>query len=78
MITAATAMSSRPNMNALLCLVEQLKLEASMERIKVSQVVEELQQYCELNVCKDTLLISVPAKSNLFQESRSCALLCRL
>ena len=38
-------MSSGASVSALLCLVEQLKLEAGVERIKVSQAAAELQQY---------------------------------
>ncbi|XP_077013848.1 guanine nucleotide-binding protein G(I)/G(S)/G(O) subunit gamma-10-like isoform X2 [Tamandua tetradactyla] len=56
-------------------LVEQFKLEATVERIKVSQVAAELQQYCVQNACKDGLLVGGPAGSNLFREPRSFALL---
>ncbi|KAI5089146.1 guanine nucleotide-binding protein G(I)/G(S)/G(O) subunit gamma-10 [Silurus meridionalis] len=38
--------------------VEQLKLQASVERIKVSQAAADLQQYCLQNAAKDALLIS--------------------
>ncbi|XP_059537246.1 guanine nucleotide-binding protein G(I)/G(S)/G(O) subunit gamma-10-like [Myotis daubentonii] len=67
-------MSSRASMYALQCLVEQLKLEASVERIKVSQAAAKLQQYCMQNVRKDALMVSVPEGSSPFQEPRSCAL----
>nr|CAG9553573.1 heterotrimeric guanine nucleotide-binding protein 3M2 [Tupaia belangeri] len=54
---------------------EQLKLEAGVERIKVSQAaVAELQQYCMQTACKDELLFGVPAGSNPSREPRSCAL----
>ncbi|KAK2084482.1 Guanine nucleotide-binding protein G(I)/G(S)/G(O) subunit gamma-10 [Saguinus oedipus] len=59
-------MSSGASANALQCLVEQLKLEAAVERIKVSQAAAELQQYCMQNACKDALLVAVPAGSNPF------------
>ncbi|XP_059257581.1 guanine nucleotide-binding protein G(I)/G(S)/G(O) subunit gamma-10-like [Mustela nigripes] len=55
-------------------ILEQLKLEAGVERIKVSQAAAELQQYCMQNACKDALLVGVPAGSNPFREPRSCAL----
>ncbi|ELV09193.1 Guanine nucleotide-binding protein G(I)/G(S)/G(O) subunit gamma-10, partial [Tupaia chinensis] len=61
--------------STLQCLVEQLKLEAGTERIKVSQTTAELQQYCTQNACKEALLVSVLAGSNPFWEPRSCALL---
>nr|CAG9553574.1 heterotrimeric guanine nucleotide-binding protein 3M3 [Tupaia belangeri] len=68
-------MSSGDTVSALQRLVEQLKLEAGMERIKVSQAAVELQQYCMQNACKDVLLVGVPAGSNPLWEPRSCALL---
>ncbi|XP_053558664.1 guanine nucleotide-binding protein G(I)/G(S)/G(O) subunit gamma-10 [Bombina bombina] len=68
-------MSSNSNLSATQRLVEQLKQEASVERIKVSQAVAELQQYCMENACKDALLVGMPAGSNPFREPRSCALL---
>uniref|UniRef100_A0AC11ALR8 Uncharacterized protein n=1 Tax=Ovis aries TaxID=9940 RepID=A0AC11ALR8_SHEEP len=71
----AAAMSSGASVSALQRLVEQLKLEAGVERIKVSQAAAELQQYCMQNACKDALLVGVPAGSNPFREPRSCALL---
>nr|XP_028683563.1 uncharacterized protein LOC107000659 isoform X1 [Macaca mulatta]XP_028683564.1 uncharacterized protein LOC107000659 isoform X1 [Macaca mulatta]XP_028683565.1 uncharacterized protein LOC107000659 isoform X1 [Macaca mulatta]XP_028683566.1 uncharacterized protein LOC107000659 isoform X1 [Macaca mulatta] len=72
---SAAAMSSSASASALQHLVEQLKLEAGMERIKVPQAAAELQQYCMQNACKDALLVGVPAGSNPFREPRSCALL---
>ncbi|XP_072260621.1 guanine nucleotide-binding protein G(I)/G(S)/G(O) subunit gamma-10 [Pyxicephalus adspersus] len=68
-------MSSNSNLSTMQRLVEQLKLEASVERIKVSQAAAELQQYCVQNACKDALLVGMPAGSNPFREPRSCALL---
>ncbi|KAG9486591.1 guanine nucleotide-binding protein G(I)/G(S)/G(O) subunit gamma-10 [Eleutherodactylus coqui] len=68
-------MSSNSNLSTTQRLVEQLKLEASVERIKVSQAAAELQQYCMQNACKDALLVGMPAGSNPFREPRSCSLL---
>ncbi|XP_068941411.1 guanine nucleotide-binding protein G(I)/G(S)/G(O) subunit gamma-10 [Petaurus breviceps papuanus] len=68
-------MSSSSNLSTMHRLVEQLKLEAGVERIKVSQAAAELQQYCMQNACKDALLVGVPAGSNPFREPRSCVLL---
>ncbi|MBN3271486.1 GBG10 protein, partial [Polyodon spathula] len=68
-------MSSNSNLTTMRRLVEQLKLEASVERIKVSKAAAELQQYCLQNAYKDALLVGVPAGSNPFREPRSCALL---
>ncbi|XP_074062197.1 guanine nucleotide-binding protein G(I)/G(S)/G(O) subunit gamma-10 [Macrotis lagotis] len=68
-------MSSSSNLSTMQRLVEQLKLEAGVERIKVSQAAAELQQYCMQNAWKDALLVGVPAGSNPFREPRSCILL---
>lgn len=68
-------MSSNSNLGNMQRLVEQLKLEAGVERIKVSQAAAELQQYCMQNACKDALLVGMPAGSNPFREPRSCSLL---
>ncbi|XP_028830509.1 guanine nucleotide-binding protein G(I)/G(S)/G(O) subunit gamma-10 [Denticeps clupeoides] len=68
-------MSSNSNLPSMRRLVEQLRLEASVERIKVSQAAAELQQYCLLNATKDALLVGVPTGSNPFREPRSCSLL---
>ncbi|XP_042365733.1 guanine nucleotide-binding protein G(I)/G(S)/G(O) subunit gamma-10 [Plectropomus leopardus] len=66
-------MTSNSNLSNMRRLVEQLKLEASVERIKVSQAAAELQQYCLQNAGKDALLVGVPTGSNPFREPRSCA-----
>uniref|UniRef100_A0A8C2G8N5 Guanine nucleotide-binding protein subunit gamma n=1 Tax=Cyprinus carpio TaxID=7962 RepID=A0A8C2G8N5_CYPCA len=68
-------MSSNSNLSTMKRTVEQLKLEASVDRIKVSQAAADLQQYCLQNASKDALLVGVPAASNPFREPRSCALL---
>ncbi|XP_076867435.1 guanine nucleotide-binding protein G(I)/G(S)/G(O) subunit gamma-10 [Brachyhypopomus gauderio] len=68
-------MSSNSNLTSMRRTVEQLKLEASIERIKVSQAAAELQQYCLQNATKDALLVGVPTGSNPFREPRSCVLI---
>uniref|UniRef100_A0A2K6U019 Guanine nucleotide-binding protein subunit gamma n=1 Tax=Saimiri boliviensis boliviensis TaxID=39432 RepID=A0A2K6U019_SAIBB len=61
-------MGAGASVSVLQWLVEQLKLQVSVERIKVSQAAAELQQY-------SALLVSVPAGSNPLLEPRSCAFL---
>ncbi|XP_056122663.1 guanine nucleotide-binding protein G(I)/G(S)/G(O) subunit gamma-10 [Rhinichthys klamathensis goyatoka] len=68
-------MSSNSTLTTMRRTVKQLKLEASVERIKVSQAAADLQQYCLQNASKDSLLVGVPAASNPFREPRSCTLL---
>ncbi|GCC29621.1 guanine nucleotide-binding protein G(I)/G(S)/G(O) subunit gamma-10 [Chiloscyllium punctatum] len=68
-------MSTNSNVSSMQRMVEQLKFEAGIERMKVSQAATELQQYCVQNACKDALLVGLPAGSNPFREPRSCSLL---
>ncbi|XP_061655391.1 guanine nucleotide-binding protein G(I)/G(S)/G(O) subunit gamma-10 [Phyllopteryx taeniolatus] len=65
-------MTSNSSISSMRRLVEQLKLEASVERIKVSQAAAELQHFCLQNAGRDALLVGVPAGSNPFREPRSC------
>ncbi|KAM9441125.1 guanine nucleotide-binding protein G(I)/G(S)/G(O) subunit gamma-10 [Clarias gariepinus] len=66
--------SSNPSLTDLRRNVEQLRLQASVQRIKVSQAAAELQQYCLQNATKDALLVGVPTGSNPFREPRSCSI----
>nr|XP_006642821.2 PREDICTED: guanine nucleotide-binding protein G(I)/G(S)/G(O) subunit gamma-3 [Lepisosteus oculatus] len=60
-------------------LVEQLKIEASMCRIKVSKAAADLMAYCDAHACEDPLITPVPTSENPFREKKFfCALLpCR-
>ena len=49
---SAAALFAGASVNALQRPVEQLKLEAAVERIKASQAAAELQQYCMQKACK--------------------------
>ncbi|EFB23231.1 hypothetical protein PANDA_007286, partial [Ailuropoda melanoleuca] len=55
-------------------LVEQFKLVASIERIKVLQGAAELRYYCMQSACKEAPLVGIPAGSKPFWKPRSCAL----
>ncbi|XP_043931750.1 guanine nucleotide-binding protein G(I)/G(S)/G(O) subunit gamma-4 [Protopterus annectens] len=56
--------------------VEQLKMEACMERIKVSKAAADLVAYCEAHVRDDPLVVPVPASENPFREKKLfCAIL---
>ncbi|KAJ8405129.1 hypothetical protein AAFF_G00321200 [Aldrovandia affinis] len=57
-------------------LVEQLKIEASMCRIKVSKAAADLMAYCDAHACEDPLITPVPTSENPFREKKFfCALL---
>ncbi|CAJ0936665.1 unnamed protein product [Ranitomeya imitator] len=57
-------------------LVEQLKIEASMCRIKVSKAASDLMAFCDAHACEDPLITPVPTSENPFREKKFfCALL---
>ncbi|KAG7258047.1 hypothetical protein CRUP_024285 [Coryphaenoides rupestris] len=55
--------------------VQQLRVEASMERIKVSKASSDLMRYCREQAKYDPLLTGVPASENPFKEKKPCAIL---
>uniref|UniRef100_A0A3P8W028 Guanine nucleotide-binding protein subunit gamma n=1 Tax=Cynoglossus semilaevis TaxID=244447 RepID=A0A3P8W028_CYNSE len=56
-------------------LVDQLRLEASMERIKISLTAADLVQYCKDHRRSDPLLVGIAASSNPFKDKKTCVLL---
>ncbi|KAF6734502.1 Guanine nucleotide-binding protein G(I)/G(S)/G(O) subunit gamma-12 [Oryzias melastigma] len=56
-------------------LVDQLRLEASMERFKISLTAADLVQYCQEHRCSDPLLVGIAASTNPFKEKKTCMLL---
>lgn len=55
--------------------VQQLRLELSVERVKVSQAAADLRNFCLQNAHKDPLLMGVPSSDNPFRPPKSCLLL---
>ncbi|KAF7669793.1 hypothetical protein LDENG_00124020 [Lucifuga dentata] len=58
-------------------MVQQLKVEASIERIKVSKASADLMNYCNEHARNDPLLNSIPASENPFKEKKPCTILYR-
>uniref|UniRef100_G1Q056 Guanine nucleotide-binding protein subunit gamma n=1 Tax=Myotis lucifugus TaxID=59463 RepID=G1Q056_MYOLU len=48
--------------------VQQLRLEASIERIKVSKASADLMSYCEEHARSDPLLMGIPTSENPFKD----------
>jgi len=55
--------------------VQQLELEAKIDRIPLSQAARTLIVYCESNCNDDPLLTGIPASMNPFKEKKSCTLI---
>ncbi|XP_074859246.1 guanine nucleotide-binding protein G(I)/G(S)/G(O) subunit gamma-12 [Carettochelys insculpta] len=55
--------------------VQQLRIEASIERIKVSKASADLMFYCEEHAKKDPLLMGIPTSENPFKDKKTCILL---
>ncbi|KAM9280305.1 guanine nucleotide-binding protein G(I)/G(S)/G(O) subunit gamma-12 isoform 1-T2 [Cariama cristata] len=55
--------------------VQQLRIEASIERIKVSKASADLMLYCEEHAKKDPLLMGIPASENPFKDKKTCIVL---
>ncbi|NP_001275570.1 uncharacterized protein LOC100537752 [Danio rerio] len=55
--------------------VNQLRFEASFDRIMVSQAADDLKAFCLKNASKDPLIKGVPPNDNPFRPAKSCVLL---
>ncbi|XP_017272333.1 guanine nucleotide-binding protein G(I)/G(S)/G(O) subunit gamma-7 [Kryptolebias marmoratus] len=54
--------------------VKQLRFEAGIRRIKVSQAAADLMNFCAQNGPKDPLLMGVPNSDNPFRPPKNCIL----
>ncbi|XP_032202526.1 guanine nucleotide-binding protein G(I)/G(S)/G(O) subunit gamma-12-like [Mustela erminea] len=50
--------------------VQQLRMEASVERIKVSKASADLMSYCAEHARSDPLLIGIPTSENPFKDKK--------
>ncbi|MCI4377854.1 hypothetical protein PGIGA_G00208280 [Pangasianodon gigas] len=66
-------MSGAPNINAMKKVVQQLRFEANINRVKVSQAAAELQQFCMQNALQDPLLTGVSSSTNPFRTQKLCS-----
>ncbi|XP_037361807.1 putative guanine nucleotide-binding protein G(I)/G(S)/G(O) subunit gamma-14 [Talpa occidentalis] len=55
--------------------VEQLRMEAGIDRVKVSKAAADLLQFCTEQAKSDPFLVGIPAATNPFKEKKPCAIL---
>ncbi|XP_065197327.1 guanine nucleotide-binding protein G(I)/G(S)/G(O) subunit gamma-7-like [Sycon ciliatum] len=55
--------------------VEQLRSEAGISRMKVSQAAQDLVGYCTTHQVNDPLLVGIPNNENPFKEKVNCLIL---
>ncbi|XP_078064358.1 guanine nucleotide-binding protein G(I)/G(S)/G(O) subunit gamma-7-like [Mustelus asterias] len=55
--------------------VEQLRMEAGIERIKISKAAGDLMRYCEDHITSDPLLTGIPTSENPFKDKKPCIIL---
>ncbi|KAK7889447.1 hypothetical protein WMY93_025007 [Mugilogobius chulae] len=64
-------MSSSSNIVHMKKMVLQLRLEAGVNRVKVSQAAADLQQFCLQNAPHDPLLTGMSSSNNPFRPRKS-------
>ncbi|XP_067845929.1 guanine nucleotide-binding protein G(I)/G(S)/G(O) subunit gamma-5-like [Heptranchias perlo] len=68
-------MSATANVTAMRKLVQQLRSEAGIKRLKVSQAATDLKQFCLQNAQQDPLLMGIHPNTNPFRPPKPCLLL---
>ncbi|XP_061093796.1 guanine nucleotide-binding protein G(I)/G(S)/G(O) subunit gamma-5 [Conger conger] len=68
-------MSGSSNIRVMKKIVQQLRFEASINRVKVSQAAADLQQFCIQNALQDPLLTGVSSSTNPFRPQKVCSFL---
>ncbi|XP_020504319.1 guanine nucleotide-binding protein G(I)/G(S)/G(O) subunit gamma-5 [Labrus bergylta] len=68
-------MSSSSSIAAMKKVVKQLRLEAGINRVKVSQAAVDLQQFCLQHAQQDPLLTGMSSSNNPFRPQKVCSFL---
>ncbi|KAF7202416.1 guanine nucleotide-binding protein G(I)/G(S)/G(O) subunit gamma-5 [Nothobranchius furzeri] len=68
-------MPGAANIVAMKKIVQQLRFEAGINRVKVSQAAADLQQFCMQNAQQDPLLTGMSSSNNPFRPQKVCSFL---
>ncbi|XP_075944175.1 guanine nucleotide-binding protein G(I)/G(S)/G(O) subunit gamma-5 [Anarhichas minor] len=68
-------MSGSSSIVAMKKVVQRLRLEAGIHRVKVSQAAADLQQFCLQNAQQDPLLTGMSSSINPFRPQKVCSFL---
>ncbi|KAL2088213.1 hypothetical protein ACEWY4_017041 [Coilia grayii] len=68
-------MSAVSNLLTMKKIVQQLRFEASINRVKVSHAAADLQQFCMQNALQDPLLTGLSSSTNPFRPQKVCSFL---
>ncbi|XP_075689045.1 guanine nucleotide-binding protein G(I)/G(S)/G(O) subunit gamma-5 [Rhinoderma darwinii] len=68
-------MSGTTNVSAMKKVVQQLRVEAGINRVKVSQAAADLKQFCMQNAQHDPLLTGISSSTNPFRPPKVCSFL---
>ncbi|XP_068175321.1 guanine nucleotide-binding protein G(I)/G(S)/G(O) subunit gamma-5 [Antennarius striatus] len=68
-------MSGSSSIIAMKKIVQQLRLEAGINRVKVSQAAADLQKFCLQNAQQDPLLTGMSSSTNPFRPQKVCSFL---
>ncbi|XP_069334242.1 guanine nucleotide-binding protein G(I)/G(S)/G(O) subunit gamma-5 [Eulemur rufifrons] len=74
-LALACAMSGSSSVAAMKKVVQQLRMEAGLNRVKVSQAAADLKQFCLQNAQHDPLLTGVSSSTNPFRPQKVCSFL---
>ncbi|XP_060242172.1 guanine nucleotide-binding protein G(I)/G(S)/G(O) subunit gamma-5-like [Meriones unguiculatus] len=70
-----SALSGSSSVAAMKKVVQQLRLEAGLNRLKVSQAAADLKQFCLQNAQHDPLLTGMSSSINPFRPQKVCSFL---
>ncbi|XP_069591916.1 guanine nucleotide-binding protein G(I)/G(S)/G(O) subunit gamma-5 [Ranitomeya imitator] len=68
-------MSGTASVSAMKKVVQQLRVEAGINRVKVSQAAADLKQFCMQNAQHDPLLTGISSSTNPFRPPKVCSFL---